>query len=600
MPELAEAASDRDRDLRADIESLVSAGPRCRRALIRLADSGDWRARVLALSALGRIVRDDPRTKRPFSVGRVLAGIPGLRRHVPSVGYRGRLVSRSLQNAAVDHSFIVRTAAALALGECRDPSLAPMLVAMQTDPFRPVRLAAAVALAVSGQQVPAACAAGFHTELTPDLMAEGVPTLDWLRFLAAAHASLVEEAAPRLGADSSPGAEEYGRWLAGPLESLGGGGASVEAARYDHELDLEYQLEKPFGPHDRADNLRQLDAFVALVANLDLPRGARVLDVGGGSGWVSELLARFGFRPVVIDLAKPLLRLARRRFDDRQLRAGVAAADMTALPFLGGSVDGAIAIDALHHVEDLGGVLREIRRVLVPGGQFLIGEPGEGHSESPKSLAEAREQGVRESEVHPLALAGLARRAGFDRVLILPRVPSRATLEVGDLRRAMKNPAESWPVRNDGRETRFDTLVLRSMLARPLLVLSAGRRTPDTRSPGLLQVEMRAALTRTLDAVTGEVELRNTGDTAWLADTPDGTGVVWLGLQLLSPDGRMLDRELSRTRLPSRVPPGGRCSVRVRAALPSGSGAFRLKLDLVAERVCWFEDRDSRPLHIDV
>jgi len=568
--------------------------------LVSLAERGDWRARVLAVSAIGRLVREDPSARRRLGLlGRALARVPGLRRRLPTVGYRGRLVSRSLRNAAGDRSFAVRTAAALALGECRDPSLAPALEPMLTDPFRPVRLAAAAALFACGRsRVVLDDPTGG--EPTPERMAEGVPTLDWLSRLAAAHRAIFDEAAPSLGAPPEAQVDERASWLAGSMEAAAVGGAAAEAARYEHEKDLAYQLAKPFGSEDRAENLRQLDAFIALAAHLDLPRGARVLDLGGGSGWVAELLARFGFRPVVLDVARPLLRLAGRRLASAGLVGHAVAGDMTALPLRGASVEAVLAIDALHHVDDLAAVLAEARRVLVPGGRFLIGEPGEGHSESAKSRAESHEQGVREGEVHPLTTFRLASRAGFDRVALLPRVPATAKIEVGDLRRAMKTPSEVWPVRQEGALTRFDSLVLQSMLSHPLLVLSSGQRAPDSRAPGALRAEMQVSLARRGDVVEGEVELRNAGDTTWLAESEDGTGAVWLGIQLLARDGRMLNRELWRKRLASAVAPGNASSVPVRAHLPNAQDAYRLKVDLVAERVCWFEDRGSRPAHLDV
>jgi SAM-dependent methyltransferase len=492
----------------------------------------------------------------------------------------------------------VRAAAALALGECRDPRLLPLLESMLSDPFRPVRAAAAAAAVASGA-TPAASARLESGEPTPERMAEGVDTRAWLMRLASAHRSLLRFAAPGLGSPTTDDAA-LAEWLSGPIEAAAGGGAAAEAARYEDEADLAYQLAKPFGPTDRAENVRQLDAFVALAAHLDLPRGARVVDLGGGSGWVAELLARFGLRPVVLDVARSLLRLARQRFAASGLPGRVLAGDMTRLPLRNASVDALIAIDTLHHVDDLAAVLAEARRVLVAGGCFLIAEPGEGHSESPKSRGEAREQGVREGEVHPLVVERLAARAGFERVLLLPRVPATATIDARELRRAMRAPADDWPVQQEGAPARFGSLVLQSLLSQPLLVLTSGARTPDTRAPGRLRVRIDAALARQGDWVEGEVVLRNSGDTTWLERSDDGAGVVWLGVQLLASDGRLLDREHWRTPLPAAVRPGGAAVVPVRFRLPSESVGYRVKLDLVAERVCWFEDRGALPLHVDL
>jgi SAM-dependent methyltransferase len=584
-----------------EIDRLVREGPRARAALVRIADRADWRGRVLAVSALGRLVRDD-RTAHHLSLsGSVLARIPGFRRRLGTTGPRGRLISRTLVNAASDRSFIVRTAAALALAECRDPALTGAIACLLSDAFRPVRCAAAVALVSCRGVLPTIDRLDDAPEKTPELIADGVPSLDWLQQIVGAHLTVIGSALTALGGPASAGSVGgIARWLAGPLEALGEGGASAEAARYDDELDLEYQLTKPFSGRDRAENLRQLDAFIALVSQLDLPRGARVVDLGGGSGWAGELLARFGFRPVVIDVALPLLRLARRRLGSTSIDAAIVAADMTALPLSSGSVDAVMAIDALHHVEDLEAILCEARRVLAPGGLFLLAEPGEGHAESPKSLAEAREHGVRESEIHPRHVQLMAGRAGFDRVSLIPRVPLHTRLEAGDLQRAAAGRVAEWRVTSDGREARFDTLVLRTMLARPVMVLSAGARTADTRAPGVLSADVAASVVRSGERVEGTIDVRNAGDTVWLRETPDGAGAVWIGIQLLDAGGRLVNREFSRVRLVTDVQPGERCRVAVRASLPDTSVSYRLKIDLVAERVCWFEDRGSRAAYVDV
>lgn len=600
MSEEPQAGDDLASVWRREIDRLLRQGPRARGTLIHIADRGDWRARTLAVSALGLLVRNDPSAQRR-SIVSALAKVPGIRRSLGTVGPHGRLVSRSLLNAAVDRAFIVRTAAALALAECRDPRLAEDLRSLLGDPFRPVRAAASVALyACCGSPV-STSVIDAAPEPTPALMAEGVATVDWLGELARAHSGLLRAAldasddAPASGGDAA-----LARWLAGPLATYGTGGASAEAERYEDEVDLEYQLAKPFGAHDRAENLRQLDAFVALVSHLELPRGARIVDLGGGSGWAGELLARFGFTPVVVDVSPALLRLARQRLERTRSCGLVAAADMTALPLRDRSADAVLAIDALHHVSDLGAVFGEVKRVLVAGGRFLLAEPGEGHAESAKSLAESREHGVRESEVHPHVIEKLARRAGFDEVSVIPRVPTRTLMNAGELRRAAGGRTVRSRVVAEGRATEFDTLVLRTMLARPLMVLSAGTRVPDSRAPDLLAADIRPALARCDRRVVGDVDLHNAGNTTWLARTADGVGVVSLGVQLLDADGRLLDREFFRCPLPASVEPATLVRVHVDLRLPEAALSYRLKLDLVAERVCWFEDRGSRAAYVDV
>jgi hypothetical protein len=95
------------------------------------------------------------------------------------------------------------------------------------------------------------------------------------------------------------------------------------------------------------------------------------------------------------------------------------------------------------------------------------------------------------------------------------------------------------------------------------------------------------------------VALRNAGDTTWLGGGT-GTGHVLLGLQLLSAEKRMLDAEFHRVPLAGDVAPGSTTAVSIEASLPDAGRAYVLKLDLVDEGVCWFEDAGSPPRYVDL
>ena len=183
---------------------------------------------------------------------------------------------------------------------------------------------------------------------------------------------------------------------------------------------------------------------------------------------------------------------------------------------------------------------------------------------------------------------------------IVPRVPASVLMPVQDLPAAMRAPADRWLVSDGETTARFESLVVRSMLARPLLVLRAGTRQPDSRAPGILRAGVTATLRREGRTLHGEVRAENHGDTVWLATTDDGVGAVSVGLQLLGLDQQPLDREFWRGALPVTVPPGGVVQVVVHAELPEATSAYRLKIDLVADRVCWFEDAGARPVVIDL
>ena len=95
----------------------------------------------------------------------------------------------------------------------------------------------------------------------------------------------------------------------------------------------------------------------------------RLLDLGCGAGF---LLRRFEDTAVGIgsDFSLEALAHARKAGSRR-----VLSSDSTALPFRSGTFDGVVCLDVLEHIEDDRAALREIARVLRPGGVFLFAVP---------------------------------------------------------------------------------------------------------------------------------------------------------------------------------------------------------------------------------
>jgi ubiquinone biosynthesis O-methyltransferase len=101
-------------------------------------------------------------------------------------------------------------------------------------------------------------------------------------------------------------------------------------------------------------------------------RGAAVLDIGCGGGFMAEAMAKRGARVTGIDPAAKAIAAARAHAAGQGLAIRYETASGEALPLADASMDVAVCVDVLEHVEDVGRVLDEIRRVLKPGGLFCF------------------------------------------------------------------------------------------------------------------------------------------------------------------------------------------------------------------------------------
>jgi demethylmenaquinone methyltransferase/2-methoxy-6-polyprenyl-1,4-benzoquinol methylase len=109
-----------------------------------------------------------------------------------------------------------------------------------------------------------------------------------------------------------------------------------------------------------------------LVSRLP-PDGGHVLDVATGTGLVASELAARGFRVTGLDQSPEMLALARRRFGDR---VELVEASADELPFADGSFDHLTFTYLLRYVDDPAATMRELTRVLRPGGTIAMLEFG--------------------------------------------------------------------------------------------------------------------------------------------------------------------------------------------------------------------------------
>jgi demethylmenaquinone methyltransferase/2-methoxy-6-polyprenyl-1,4-benzoquinol methylase len=100
----------------------------------------------------------------------------------------------------------------------------------------------------------------------------------------------------------------------------------------------------------------------------------RVLDVATGTGMVAAALVHTsGCSVVALDQSAPMLEGARRRIEDDAMlrdRVSIVRGEAESLPFADGEFDAVTFTYLLRYVDDPAATLRELTRVLKPGGRI--------------------------------------------------------------------------------------------------------------------------------------------------------------------------------------------------------------------------------------
>jgi ubiquinone/menaquinone biosynthesis C-methylase UbiE len=120
---------------------------------------------------------------------------------------------------------------------------------------------------------------------------------------------------------------------------------------------------------------RQVAVARAIEEAVNLGPEMRALDVGGGTGRLSILLADRVGSVVVTDPSAGMVRVARERIEAAGLsdRLRAVQADLT-IDRLDAAFDVVWSSMALHHVQDLDGLLRSVAGLLVDGGRLAVAD----------------------------------------------------------------------------------------------------------------------------------------------------------------------------------------------------------------------------------
>jgi len=182
----------------------------------------------------------------------------------------------------------------------------------------------------------------------------------------------------------------------------------------EREEMLAIEVRKPFWSHAVAS--RYLGDFLKLLQileSLGLAPGMKLLELGCGSGWMSEMLAQCGYNVMATTISPFEIELAERRRAACQAKhirtrlqfaiAPMESVDQAAAVQAFGDFDAVFVYEALHHAFDWRKTFRAAYRCLKPGGWFFIAnEPNVLHtfiSYRVARLVNTHEIGLSQSEM---------------------------------------------------------------------------------------------------------------------------------------------------------------------------------------------------------
>ena len=146
-------------------------------------------------------------------------------------------------------------------------------------------------------------------------------------------------------------------------------GSPSDALRDVYELRAELEYPRPFpppDPHTHRKFFRVLDLVLPL-----LPCGA-LLDAGCGDGLYLEAIGARATRLVGTDISSRILETARATAARSGIEPELVQANVESLPFPDGSFDVVLCTQVIEHLLAPGDGVRELARVLRPGGTLVL------------------------------------------------------------------------------------------------------------------------------------------------------------------------------------------------------------------------------------
>ncbi|UNC93599.1 class I SAM-dependent methyltransferase [Candidatus Contubernalis alkaliaceticus] len=360
--------------------------------------------------------------------------------------------------------------------------------------------------------------------------------------------------------------------------------------------ELEYIYRKPYDPMPyNGDYYQNMYGLLGLLQAMKIKPRGKVLEVGSGPGWVTEILVGLGYSVEAVEPSETFLNIARERVSNfiRHLHLSdpppvvFHCTTLEECSLNPGEFDGVIFFDALHHIVDENVGLEKCYHLLSPGGVIGIHENAwvPQDREQEKLYQETMKRfGTLESLFSEEYLDYLLGEKGFIQLERYHQINGffPAALENIPIGQAAQTPAGG------------------NNILTAIKPYGEGPTTedPQAHSAGEITV-LQSSFSREKRLLELSLCLKNTGDTIWLY-RHSSRGVVSTALYRGTPGMENFQEAKWRFRLPCHVLPGSQVEFQMAYELPPDYDRDIWKLDLVNEGFFWFSQKGTAPREVSL